>query len=85
MTEQNKRPVLIFPSATVAEKSPKGGGGGSLSFPPKGVQTAKFDNKFKQLTAAFEQQNFTTDESPDGVEPERVLVIEVNGEYIRYE
>lgn len=74
MAEGNK-PLLIFPAADKAEKGNLSGGGSPPKTPSYSRQKIRLQQQFDQLEQAFVSVQAT----PDGLEPEKVLVIEIAG------
>ena len=71
-----EKPLLIFPSATVAQRIKAGQG-----FSDKSYNFPDFVTQKDRLTSQFQsmKQSFITDSS-EGLEPEKVLVIETYGQ-----
>lgn len=71
-----EKPLLIFPSATIADRIKKKQRYGSefYRFPDFSIQKDRLTPQFQSM-----QQSFITD-SADGINPEKVLVIETCGQ-----
>ena len=70
-----ERPLLLFPTPVSASRTKLGGGGGSFHKPTPARQWEKISPALEQLQNAFVQ----VQPNADGIEPERVLVIETVG------
>ena len=71
-----ERPLLIFPEASEASRSNLGGGGGNYPRPSHSWQGRRLTRKFDQLQSAFEKKRVEVLSSPNGIDPDQVLVIE---------
>lgn len=74
-----ERPLLLFPTPTIADRSKLTPGFARISKPTAIRQWEKFSPKFQQLQAAFAAQRVAIQQDPMGIEPEQVLVIETIG------
>jgi len=70
-----ERPLLIFPEPTVEDRRRPAGGGGSLVKPSAAEQQRRLDAKFQTIAQGFQNVQAT----PEGVEPEQVIVLETIG------
>jgi len=75
------KPLLVFPSATIAErvKKRRGGANKSYHFPDFSIQKDRLTPQFQSM-----QQSFIT-ESTEGLNPEKVLVIETYGQIEKFQ
>ena len=70
-----ERPLLIFPQPTVEDRRRPAGGGGTLVTPSAAEQRTRLDAKFQNIAQSFQQVQPT----PEGIEPEQVIVLETIG------
>jgi len=76
----SKKPLLIFPSPTEAQRTTKSGGPGSMRFPDKARQIAKHGPKITELETVLTNQTASLQYAIENIIPEMVLVLETAGE-----
>ena len=76
----SKKPLLIFPSPTKAQRTNRPPGRGSMRFPDKQSQIAKHGPKITELDTVLANQTASLQSSIDNIIPEMVLVLETAGE-----
>lgn len=74
-----QRPLLIFPAPAPASRSTLGGGGGSGNLPSHGRQVSRLEPRFELLQQSFQAGSPLAQLSPDGADPDRVVVFETVG------
>ncbi len=74
-----EHPLLIFPQPALAERARRRGGGGKVRFPDARRQAERLAPQFQRLQQAMERQRLTLQNSPLGLQPEQVLVLETIG------
>ena len=72
-------PLLFFPSPETASKTPGHGFGGNLNRPSAQRQGQRLNPIFQQLQNSFNARSIELHQSPAGIDPEQVLVIETVG------
>lgn len=73
-------PILFFPNPTEAARGvPDGGGGGKLHQPSVGRQSQRLGPVLADLQQAFDERRVELQATPEGVDPEQVLVLETIG------
>ena len=72
-------PLLLFPSPEVASKTPGHGFGGNLKRPTTARQGQRLNPIFQQLQNSFNARSVELQQTPTGIDPEQVLVIETVG------
>ncbi len=72
-------PLLLFPSPDVASKTPGHGFGGNLNRPTAARQGQRLNPVFQQLQNSFNARSVELQQTPNGIDPEQVLVIETVG------
>lgn len=72
-------PLLLFPSPEVASKTPGHGFGGNLNRPTAARQGQRLNPVFQQLQDSFNARSVELQQTPTGIDPEQVLVIETVG------
>lgn len=72
-------PLLLFPSPEVASKTPGHGFGGNLNRPTAARQGQRLNPVFQQLQNSFNARSVELQQTPTGIDPEQVLVIETVG------
>ncbi|MBP2831268.1 S8 family peptidase [Aquimarina sp. U1-2] len=75
-----KKPLLIFPSPTTAEKSRKFGSSGNLFFPSKGRQIERHEDKITELERVLTNKSAALQQEAGNIIPEMILVLETVGE-----
>jgi hypothetical protein len=73
-------PLLLFPTPDNADKSKRGGGSSAVGKPTADRQWGRLSPQFQQLQDAFTAQRVQFQQTPAGIEPELVLVIETIGD-----
>jgi len=73
-------PLLLFPAPDIASRSTLGGRAPAVSKPAADRQWDRLSPRFRQLQDAFAEQRVRLQQTPAGIEPELVLVIETIGE-----
>lgn len=76
----SKKPLLIFPSPTKAQRTNKPPGRGSMRFPDKQSQIAKHGPKITELDTVLANQTASLQYFINNIIPEMVLVLETAGE-----
>ncbi len=72
-------PLLLFPSPEVASKTPGHGFDGNLKRPTAARQGQRLNPVFQQLQNSFNARSVELQQTPTGIDPEQVLVIETVG------
>ncbi len=72
-------PLLLFPSPEVASKTSGHGFGGNLNRPSVQRQGQRLNPVFQQLQNSFIARSVELQQTPAGIDPEQVLVIETVG------
>lgn len=72
-------PLLLFPSPEVASKTQGHGFGGNLKRPTAARQGQRLNPVFQQLQNSFNARSVELQQTPIGIDPEQVLVIETVG------
>ena len=72
-------PFLFFPSPEVASKTPGSGFGGNLKRPTAARQGQRLNPIFQQLQDSFNARSAELQQTPTGIDPEQVLVLETVG------
>jgi hypothetical protein len=72
-------PLLLFPSPETASKTPGHGFGGNLNRPSAQRQGQRLNPIFQQLQNSFNARSVELQQTPTGIDPEQVLVIETVG------
>ena len=72
-------PLLIFPEPTHAERTKRQGFGSSVRRPAAGHQAQRLAPQFQQLERAMEGRRLLLQDSPLGIQPEQVLILETVG------
>lgn len=72
-------PLLFFPSPETASKTPGHGFGGNLNRPSAQRQGQRLNPIFQQLQNSFNARSIELQQTPAGIDPEQVLVIETVG------
>jgi hypothetical protein len=72
-------PLLLFPAASIADRNPMGGGGGSFTRPTPERQGVRLSPKFAALQAAFEAERLRLQQVAPAENPEFVVVLETIG------
>ena len=72
-------PLLFFPSPEIASKTPGHSFGGNLKRPTAARQGQRLNPIFQQLQNSFNARNVELQQTPAGIDPEQVLVIETVG------
>ena len=72
-------PLLLFPSPEVASKTPGHGFGGNHDRPTAARQGQRLNPVFQQLQNSFNARSVELQQTPTGIDPEQVLVIETVG------
>ena len=72
-------PLLLFPSPEMASKTPGHGSGGNLIRPTAAKQIQRLNPIFQQLQKSFNDRSVELQQTPVGIDPEQVLVIETVG------
>ena len=72
-------PLLFFPSPENASKTPGHGFGGNLNRPSAQRQGQRLNPIFEQLQNSFNARSIELQQTPAGIDPEQVLVIETVG------
>ena len=72
-------PILVFPSPETASKTPGHGFGGNLNRPTVQRQGQRLNPVFQQLQNSFDARSVELQQTPTGIDPEQVLVIETIG------
>lgn len=72
-------PLLLFPSPEAASKTPGHGFGGNLNRPTAARQGQRLNPVFQQLQNSFNARSVELQQTPNGIDPEQVLVIETVG------
>lgn len=72
-------PLLFFPEPNPTQRRKLGGGGSSYSKPSAAEQRRRLDARFREIAESFH----AVQDSPQGLEPEQVLVLETVGETSR--
>ncbi|OIO67961.1 MAG: hypothetical protein COX55_02055 [Zetaproteobacteria bacterium CG23_combo_of_CG06-09_8_20_14_all_54_7] len=72
-------PLLLFPSPETASKTPGHGNGGNFKRPSVQRQGERLSPVFQQLQNSFRARNVELQQTPAGIDPEQVLVIETVG------
>ena len=73
-------PLLVFPEPVPAERAKRAGGGGKPRVPDPSAQANRLAPQFQRLQEAMENRRIALQESPLGLVPEQVLVLETVGE-----
>lgn len=76
----NKKPLLIFPSATKVSKSNLPSGTGVISLPTKERQVQSFEDKITALERVLQNKSASLGQGAVDIIPEMVLVLETAGE-----
>ena len=74
-----ERPLILFPTPEIANKSRLGGGAGNFRLPAHQRQGERLIPQFNQLEAAFSQRRIDILATVEGIDPEQALVIETIG------
>ena len=72
-------PLLLFPSPEVASRTLRNGSGGNLRRPTAAMQSQRLNPIFQQLQESFNDRSVELQQTPAGIDPEQVLVIETVG------
>ncbi len=72
-------PLLLFPSPEVASRTPGRGFGGNLKRPSAQRQGQRLNHVFQQLQNSFNARSVELQQTPAGIDPEQVLVLEIVG------
>ena len=72
-------PLLLFPSPALAERTKRKGYSGKMHMPSFTRQGERLSPLFKNLQTSFNDRNVELQQSPAGITPEQVLVIETIG------
>lgn len=70
-----EHPILVFPRAVEDERDNAVGGGRGMGRPTPAQQQVRLSQKFQSIVSGFE----AIETSPDGFDPERVVIFEVAG------
>lgn len=73
------RPLLLFPTPEKSSKSKLGGGGGSFHRPSHATQVGRVAPHLQQLQTVLNNKGISLQDTPAGIEPELVLVVETVG------
>ena len=71
------RPLILFPKYELAEKGKRNGGPPKFHAPTHGRQVQRLQPKLQTLQSAIDNGRLHFTQSPDGIEPEYTLVLEV--------
>ena len=72
-----ERPLLLFPTPVLADKTPLHGGPRSIHFPPHDRQSERLTPQFTQLQVAFNTRRVEVQQHIAGIDPEKILVMEI--------
>lgn len=72
-------PLLFFPTPELVSKTPVRGFGGNLNCPSIEEQGKRLGPVFRQLQESFNSRSVELQQTPVGIDPEQVLVIETVG------
>src|SRR5689334_21707235 len=80
-----ERLALLFgPPRPGPRPRPSGGGRAKLQIPDRGSQGARRDPEFQRITDALEAQRLKLSTTPEALEPETILVLEIAGEVTEF-
>ena len=72
-------PLLIFPTPSRSERARRGGGGGGINCPSPNRQAERLTPRFDRLQFAMDRRQAELQDNPQGVQPEKTLVLETVG------
>lgn len=74
-----QRPLLIFPPPSSVSRSSLHGGGAAATLPGHSRQVSRLGPRFETLRQSFDSTSPSAQLSPDGADPDRVVVLETVG------
>ena len=76
---ETEYPLLVFPEPAQAERAKRFGGGGEIRRPSPSHQAQRLVPQFRRLQEAMDNRRLALQDSPLGIQPELVLVLETIG------
>lgn len=73
------RPLLLIPDPATVVRHNKGGGPSKVNFPPGTRQVSRIEPRIAELEQALAARRVELTQSPVGIDPEQVLVLETVG------
>lgn len=80
----SERPLLLFPSRKIADRTKRGFAPNGIRRPSHKKQGKRLAPIFEQLQKSFDSRSQEIRQTPTGVEPEQVLVIETIGSVVDF-
>ena len=74
-----EHPLLIFPTPSRSERARRRGGGGGIIRPAPNRQAERLTPRFDSLQTAMDRRRLELRDNPQGVQPEKTLVLETVG------